>query len=195
MSHYREQLLACDFFQVETIWLKTLTVFFFIDIGTRQVYLAGITEHSNGHWITQQARNQVWTIQDQEDEFCGLIRDNDKKFPQSFDDVFESECINIIRIPYQAPNANAFAERFVRTVRQEILDKVLVINEAHLRRVLIEFLDYYNCRRPHQGLEQQSPIERPEPITEGLICKRPVLGGIINDYFRVPPLNTTSLPA
>ena len=91
MRHYREQLLACDFFQVETIWLKTLTVFFFIDIGTRQVYLAGITDHPNGHWITQQARNQVWTIQEQADEFCGLIRDNDKKFPNAFDTVFESE--------------------------------------------------------------------------------------------------------
>ena len=195
MSHYREQLLACDFFQIETIWLKTLSVFFFIDIGTRQVYLAGITDHPNGPWITQQARNQVWTIQEQEDEFCGLIRDNDKKFPNSFDDVFESEGINIIRIPYRAPNANAFAERWVRTVRQEILDKVLVINEAHLRRVLVEFLDYYNRCRPHQGLDQQSPIERPEPLTEGLIRKRPVLGGIINDYYRVPPLNAASLPA
>lgn len=195
MSHYREQLLACDFFQVETIWLKTLTVFFFIDIGTRQVYFAGITDHPNGHWITQQARNQVWTIQEQEDEFCALIRDNDKKFPNSFDTVFESEGINVIRIPYFAPNANAFAERFVRTVRQEILDKVLVINEAHLRRVLNEFLLYYNQRRPHQGLEQQSPIERPEPLTEGLIRKRQVLGGIINDYFRIPPLNSATQPA
>ena len=117
MSHYREQLLACDFFNVETIWLKTLTVFFFIDIGTRQVYLAGITDHPNDPWITQQARNQVWTIQEQADEFCGLIRDNDKKFPNAFDTVFESEGINTIRIPYRAPNANAFAERFVRTVR------------------------------------------------------------------------------
>jgi len=76
----------------------------------------------------------------------------------------------------------------------QILDKVLVINEAHLRRVLIEFLDYYNRRRPHQGLDQQSPIERPEPLAEGLIRKRPVLGGIINDYFRVPPLNAVILP-
>ncbi len=190
MNHYREQLLACDFFNIETIWLKTLTVFFFIDIGTRQVYLAGVTDHPNGHWITQQARNQVWTIQEQEDEFCGLIRDNDKKFPESFDTVFESEGINIIRIPYQAPNANAFAERFVRTIREEILDKVLILNEAHLRCVLNEFLNYYNRRRPHQGLDQQSPIERSEPLTEGLIRKRQVLGGIINDYFRVPPLNT-----
>ena len=195
MSHYREQLLACDFFQVETIWLKTLTVFFFIDIGTRQVYLAGITDHPNGPWMTQQARNQVWTIQEQEDDFCALIRDNDKKFPKTFDDVFESEGIHVIRIPYQAPNANAFAERFVRTVREEILDKVLILNEAHLQRVLNEFLGYYNQRRPHQGLEQQSPIERPEPLTEGLIQRRKVLGGIINDYFRVPPLNAAALPA
>jgi putative transposase len=194
MSHYREQLLACDFFTIETIWLKTLTIFFFIDIGTRQVYFAGITDHPNGPWITQQARNQVWTIQEQEDEFCGLIRDNDKKFPGSFDNVFESENIHIIRIPYQAPNANAFAERWVRTVREECLDKILILNEAHLRCVLNEFLNYYNRRRPHQGLEQQSPIERPEPLTEGLIQRRKVLGGIINDYFRVPPLNTAAQP-
>ena len=96
---------------------------------------------------------------------------------------------------YLTVDSNAFAERFVRTVREEILDKVLILNEAHLRRVLNEFLDYYNQRRPHQGLEQQSPIERPEPLTEGLIRKRPVLGGIINDYFRVPPLNAAAQPA
>ena len=147
----------------------------------------------NSRW--KQARNKVWIIQEQEDELCALIRDNDKKFPKTFDDVFESEGINIIRIPYRAPNANAFAERFVRTVRQEILDKVLVINQAHLRRVLVEFLEYYNRRRPHQGIDQQSPIERPEPLTEGLIQKRRVLGGIINDYFRVPPLNAAAQPA
>jgi len=80
-------------------------------------------------------------------------------------------------------------------VREEILNKILVLNEAHLRRVLTEFLGYYNTRRPHQGLEQQSPIERPEPLTEGLIRKRPVLGGIINDYSRMPPLNAAAQPA
>jgi len=116
------------------------------------------------------------------------------KYTEAFDTVFESEDINIIRTPYRAPNANAFAERFVRSIREEVLDKVLIINEAHLRRVLIEFLDYYNRRRPHQGLDQQSPIERPEPLTEGLIRRRPVLGGIINDYFRVPPLNAAAQP-
>ena len=81
------------------------------------------------------------------------------------------------------------------TVREEILDKVLILNEPHLRRVLNEFLDYYNRRRPHQGLEQQSPIERPEPLTEGLIQRRKVLGGIINDYFRIPPLKAATQSA
>jgi putative transposase len=126
--------------------------------------------------------------------FVGLIRDNDSKYTNAFDTVFESEGINIIRTPFKAPNANAVAERWVRSVRQECLDKILVLNQAHLRCVLTEYLDYYNRRRPHQGLDQQSPIERPEPLTEGLIQKRPVLGGIINDYFRMPPLNAAAQP-
>jgi hypothetical protein len=164
-------------------------------LGTRRVYLAGITEHPNGHWVTQQARNTVWLLKQRDTEFVGLIRDNDSKYTEAFDTVFTSVDINIIRTPYCAPNANAFAERFVRTVREEILDKILVINQAHLRRVLMEFLDYYNKRRPHQGLDQQSPIERPEPLTKGLIRKRQILGGIINDYFRVPLLNKAPQPA
>jgi transposase InsO family protein len=186
MRHYREQLLATDFFTVETILLKTVYVFFMIELGTRHVYLAGITQHPNGHWVTQQARNQIWLLQEKDTEFIGLIRDNDSKYTKAFDAVFESEDINIIRTPYRAPNANAVAERWVRSVRQECLDKVLVLNEAHLWRVLTEYLHYYNSRRPHQSLDQQSPIERPQPETKGLIQKRRILGGIINDYFRLP---------
>jgi hypothetical protein len=185
MSHYREQLLAVDFFIVETIWLQTIYVFFLIELGTRRVHLAGITQHPNGHWVTQQARNQVLLLQENDTDFIGLIRDNDSKYTEAFDAVFESEDINIIRTPYQAPNANAIAERWVRSVRQECLDKVLILNEAHLRRVLNEFLHYYNNRRPHQSLDQQSPLKWPEPDRNGLIQKRRILGGIINDYFRL----------
>ena len=118
MSHYREQLLACDFFTVETITLKTLYVFFLIELGTRRVYLAGITQYPDGSWVTQQARNQVWFLEENENEFVGLIRDNDSKFTSAFDSVFLSENINVIRTPLKAPNANAFAERWVRTVRR-----------------------------------------------------------------------------
>ena len=186
MSHYKGQLLACDFFVVETIWLKTLYCFFLIELDTRCVHLAGVTEHPNGHWVTQQARNTLLLLEDQKSDFVGLIRDNDSKFTDAFDTVFEDEDIHIICTPFRAPNANAFSERWIRSVRQECLDKILVLSEGHLWRVLKEYQTYYNTRRPHQSLEQQSPIERPEPETKGLIQKRKILGGIINDYFRLP---------
>jgi len=195
MRHYREQLLACDFFTIETIWLKTIYIFFMIELGTRRVYLAGISQHPNGHWVTQQARNTLWLLEDHETDFVGLIRDNDSKYIDAFDIVFESEDINIIRTPFQAPNANAFAERWVRTVREECLDKILILDEAHLQRVLNEFLAYYNTRRPHQSLAQQSPSERPQPEKTGLIQKRGILGGIINDYFRLPAQTPVTQPA
>jgi len=112
MGHYKDQLLACDFFTVETIRMKTLYAFFFIELGTRRVYLAGVTEHPDGAWVAQQARNTVWLLDEREAETnlrC-LIRDNDRKYTSSFDSVFESERIKILRIPYQAPNANSYAE-------------------------------------------------------------------------------------
>lgn len=187
MRHYREQLLAADFFTIETITLKTLYVFFLIELGKRRVHLAGITPHPDSHWVAQQARNQTWLLQEEhETNFVGLIRDNDSKYTEAFDTVFESESIHIIRTPFQAPNANATAERWVRSVREECLDKLLVLNEAHLCRVLTEYLVYYNTRRPHQSLEQQSPIARQQSASEGFIQKRKILGGIINDYFRFP---------
>lgn len=195
MRHYREQLLACDFLTIETITLKTLYVFFMIELGTRHVYLAGISQYPDGSWVAQQARNQVWLLEDNETEFVGLIRDNDSKFTDSFDSVFESEGTHIIRTPFKAPNANAFAERWVRTVRQECLDRILVVNQTHLIRVLTEFFSYYNGRRPHQSLEQQSPIERPQPVSTGLIDKQRLLGGIINNYVRLPNQATLPQPA
>jgi len=125
-------------------------------------------------------------------DFVGLIRDNDSKFTDAFDTVFQTQGISIIRTPYRAPNAIALSERWVRTVRQECLNKILILNEGHLRQVLDEFLDYYNTRRPHQSLDQQSPFERPQPERTGLIQKREILGGIVNDYFRVPTQTAVS---
>jgi putative transposase len=118
--------------------------------------------------------------------FSCLIHDRDSKYTDVFDTVFTSEGINIMRTPVRAPNANSFAERWVRTLRGECLDQLLIINEAHLCRVLIEYLGYYNSRRPHQSLDQQSPILRPQVQPYGRIQKRKVLGGIINDYYRSP---------
>ncbi len=98
--------------------------------------------------------------------------------------MFEAEGIEIVDIPYQAPNANAFAERWVRSVREECLDKVIILNERHLRRVLHEYVEYYNARRPHQSLEQDSPVGMLPASQQGTVRYQTVLGGIIRDYYR-----------
>ena len=192
MNHYKSQLLACDFLTVETLFLKTVYIFFFIEIGTRRVHIAGLTEHPNGQWVAQQARNFGWFLQERDNDYVCLIRDNDSKYTDSFDNVFESEGINIVCTPFKAPNANSFAERWVKTLRVECLDNLLVVNETHLRRVLTEYVEYYNSRRPHQGLNQQSPIPSPPTETSGLIHRRRILGGVINDYFRISEENVVS---
>jgi putative transposase len=103
---------------------------------------------------------------------------------ERFDTIFVAERVHVIHTPVRAPNSNAFAERWVRTVRNECLDRLLIFNEAHLRRVLREYIAYYNTARPHQALAQQTPIPRPNSTTDGPVRRRPVLGGIQNDYYR-----------
>ncbi|MFC1959703.1 integrase core domain-containing protein [Chloroflexota bacterium] len=125
-----------------------------------------------------------WELQEREDPICYLIHDHDKKFTKAFDIVFASEGVEIVDIPYQAPNANAFAERWVRMVREECLDKIIVLNERHLHKTLQEYVAYYNARRPHQGLSQDSPLGLVPVTQEGPVRHRKVLGGIIRDYYR-----------
>jgi len=132
MNHYKSQILACDFLTVESLFLKTVYIFFFIELKTRRVTLTGVTSHPNGQWVVQQARQFTWVLQAHENTFHHLIQDRDSKYTKVFDDVFRSEDIYIIRTPVKAPNANAYAERFVRSLREEILDHVLIINKAHL---------------------------------------------------------------
>ncbi len=184
--HYKEQILACDFFTVDTVWLKRLYVLFFIELGTRHVHLAGITANPDAGWVNQQARQVVWELAESKATNRFLVHDRDSKFTQAFDTVFKSEGMQIIHTPFKTPNANAFAERWVRTVREECLDQLLVLNEPHLRRVLKTYGDYYNRARPHQGLKQQIPIPRKQPNNIGVIQNRKVLGGIINDYYYSP---------
>jgi putative transposase len=186
MRHYRQQLLACDFFTVETIWLQTLYVLFFIELGTRRVYLAGVTAHPDGWWVAQQARQIVWTLEEGGADVRILLHDNDSKFTAPFDTVFQAEGLHVIHTPFQAPNANSVAERWVRSVREECLDYLLILNQAHLQRVLNTFIGYYNTARPHQGLPQQSPIPRSLVHNSGPVQRREVLGGVIGDYYRTP---------
>jgi putative transposase len=184
LNHYKKQILACDFFTIETMWLKTLYVLFFIEHASRCVHLAGCTPYPDERWAAQQARQMVWQLSDRASPIRYLIHDRDGKFTPAFDTVFRSEGIAIRRTPARAPNANAIAERWVRTVREECLDKLLIWNEPHLRRVLGEYVLYYNNRRPHQGLAQDSPLGLEVPSGEGAIAYRGVLGGVIRDYYR-----------
>ena len=160
---------------------------FFIELGTRRVFFAGCTTNPDDRWVTQQARQLLWTLKEtstraQPHRF--LIHDRDQKFTRAFDTVFRSEKMKIIRTPYRAPRANAVAERWVRSIRQECLDHVLVVNQQHLRRVLAEYVAFYNGARPHQGINQRIPDPIEGPRGQGEMRRRTVLGGLVSDYYR-----------
>lgn len=184
MTHYKQQLLACDFFTVETLFLKTIYVLFFIEIDTRRVHFSGCTAHPTQIWVTQQARQALWKLDKQEMDIRFLIHDRDTKFSASFDTLFQSKSIHIIKTPIQTPNANAYAERWVRSIREECLDKLLILNEKHLTHIMTEYVNYYNTARPHQGIQQNIPIAPDSSSESGYIQCRDVLGGIIHDYYR-----------
>ena len=184
LTHYKDTFLACDFFTVETIRLQTLYVLFFIELGTRRVHIAGITAHPSQTWVSQQARQIQWDFQEEECAFTHLIRDNDSKYGAAFDAVFASEGIEVVRTPFRAPRANAYAERWVRSVREECLEQVIVINQSHLAYILREYERYFNHARPHQGIDQQIPCPPAKLLTQGRVDRHDILGGIIHDYYR-----------
>ena len=127
--------------------------------------------------MTQQARQLTWALDENHLSIRFLIHDRDTKFTAAFDTVFQSEGIEIIRTPFRAPNANAYAERWVRTLREECLDRLIVLNQSHLRRILTEYSHYYNERRPHQGLDGATPLPLDLPTIDAPIRRRDILGG------------------
>lgn len=176
-------ILACDFFTVETVWLRTLYVLFFIDLSSRRVHLAGVSAHPRSEWVTQQARNLA---SEGLGEIRFLIRDRDAKFSGPFDEVFRTEGVRVIRTPIRSPKANAFAERLVKTVRRECLDHVLIFGLHHLQRVLREYVRHYNEELPHRGIA----LEMPEPgaalrRSDGTVVRVDRLGGLIHEYHRI----------
>jgi hypothetical protein len=139
---------------------------------------------SDGEWVTQQARNLGLDFFDAGARF--LIRDRDSKYSGSFDEVVRSEGIRIVKTPVRAPKANAIAERFVRTVRSECLDWLLILNRRHLEHVPRVYPDHYNRQRPHRALDLRPP--QPTSAGDGPICgathRRDCLGGLIHEYYR-----------
>ena len=149
------------------------------------VHVLGITINPNGPWVTQVARNFAAALEGAGRRLRFLIRDRDTKFTASFDEVFASICVETIRTPVRSPRANAYAERFVCTVRNECLDHLLVVSRRHLESVLDEYVRHYNEARPHRGLHLAQPIPRPaDPVTSGTVIRRDMLGGVIHEYAR-----------
>src|SRR6266487_3159719 len=188
-------IVATDFFTVETVRLKTLYALFVIELHTRRIRLAGVTDHPDGSWVVQRARE--FSIEREAERAAGasawrfLVRDRDSKFTRAFDDVFVCDGIQVIQTPIQAPNANAFAERWVRTVRQECLDWMLLWGRRHLERVLDEYVRHHNDERPHRSLALRPPraIEvgaGPDAETVAArVWRRDRLGGLIHEYHLV----------
>ena len=176
-------ILATDFFTVDTVLLRRYYVLFVIELDRRVVHLLGVTANPNGPWTTQVARNFTTDLDHAGRRFRFLIRDRDTKFTATFDAVFASIGVDAIKTPVRSPRANAFAERFVRTIRTECLDQLLIFSRSHLQAVVATYLHHYNGARPHRSLDLDQPIPRPAtPATSGAITRRDVLGGIIHEY-------------
>ena len=181
-------ILACDLFHVDTITLHRLYAFFAIEHGTRRVHILGVTAHPTGAWLTQQARNLVMDLDDAGRRIRFLIRDRDAKFTAAFDAVFTAIDVRIINTPVRAPRANGIAERFVGSIRRELLDRILIINQRHAATVLGEYQHHYNSHRPHRKLGQAAPL-RPLPqrtMSEmNTVRRHDRLGGLLHEYQQV----------
>jgi transposase InsO family protein len=183
-------ILAVDFLHVDTVALARLYVLVFIEHGTRRMHIGGISAHPTGVWTVQQARNLALDLGERFTGFRFLIRDRGSNFTASFDAVFQATGTTIVRTAVQAPRMNAICERLIGTLRRELLDRTLILNQAHLRAVLAEYQEHYNTARPHQGIDQRVPDPGPTPrvtATDPGTCRirrKPVLSGLINEYER-----------
>jgi len=184
-------ILAVDFLHVDTVLLKRIYVLVFIEHGTRRMHLGGVTTHPTGDWTVQQARNLALTLGGRFEDIRFLIRDRGSNFTASFDAVFQVGGTRIVRTAVRAPRMNAICERLVGTLRRELLDRVLILGEGHLRAVLTDYQVHYNTARPHQGIAQRVPDGRHDGghltiagLDRRRILRKPVLGGLINEYAR-----------
>ena len=189
LSAQAKGIVACDFFTVETVFLKTLYVLVFMHIHTRRILGVGVSPNPNGTWVTQQARNMVMDL-DEDPELCMrlLLHDRDAKYCRSFDAVFGPEGIEVVLTPYRSPQANGHIERLIGSVRREVLDHVLVLGRRHLVDVLREYAAHHNSHRPHRGLGLRcpqgvgGPIPGPGPARAEATERREILGGLIHEY-------------
>ena len=184
-------IVAVDFLHVDTVLLRRLYVLVFIEHGSRRIHVGGVTANPTGDWTVQQARNLALSFGGRFEDIKFLVRDRGSNFTASFDAVFQAAGTRILLTAVQAPRMNAICERLVGTLRRELLDRVLILGETHLRTVLAEYQVHYNTARPHQGIAQRVPDGEHDcgrfvvaDLDRGRIHRKPVLGGLINEYSR-----------
>ena len=182
-------IIAVDYVHMDTVLLRRIYALIVIEHGTRRVHLAGITASPDGSWTTQAARNLLMDLGRRAATVKFLIRDRAGQFTSSFDAVLTAEGIRILASPPQAPTANAICQRIVGTLRRELLDRLLIVNEHHLRQLLTDYLQHYNTARPHRFLGQLTPAQAdtqpPELINlaDHRIRRKQVLGGLAHEYY------------
>jgi putative transposase len=180
-------ILACDFFHADTITLARLYCFAVVEHSTRRVHVLGVTANPTAGWVAQQAKNLMLELGERAGGFKFLIRDRDAKFTAMFDEVFHAERIQVLLTAPQAPRMNAIMERWVGSVRRELLDRILIMNARHLRKVLAEYETHFNSHRPHRALNHASPLRPlPDPVNADIkITRRDRLGGLLHEYAQV----------
>ncbi|MCQ8193908.1 integrase core domain-containing protein [Streptomyces rugosispiralis] len=178
--------LATDLFHVDAITPQRLYALFVMQVRTRTIHILGVTAHPTAAWVTQQARQFLWQLGDRAADFTHLIRDRDAKFTAAFDAVFASEGITVAQIPPRSPNCNPYAERFIRSVREECTDRVPLFGRGHAEKILHDYARHFNNHRPHQGRDQLAPNDNPNvmPLSAARITRRQAVASLINEYHR-----------
>jgi transposase InsO family protein len=178
--------VACDFATIDTALLRRFYLLFFIDVTTREVILAGITTSPTSAWTTQAARNLFLMHSRKLASAKALVRDRGSQFTQSFDEVFRTEGLKVLKTPVRTPVANSIAERWIGTLRRELLDRTIIWNQRQLHRLVVDYIDHYNRHRPHRSLQQRppsppaSPDEAHPPTAD--VIRLPRCHGLINEY-------------
>jgi putative transposase len=188
LTSQAKAVLAVDFLHVDTILLRRIYVLIAVEHGSRRVHLVGVSAHPTGAWTTQAGRNLMMDLADRVSTIKFLLRDRDSRFTRAFDAVFAADDIQILTSPPAAPRANAICERLIGTLRRELLDRVLVVNERHLRQILTVYLHHFNAARPHRTLAQLAPAQAETQLppvinlTDHQVRRRPILGGLTSEY-------------
>jgi putative transposase len=182
-------MLACDLFHVDcAVTLKRVYVMFVLEVGSRYVHVLGVTASPDGAWTVQQARNLLMDIGERASHFRFLIRDRAGQFTAAFDAVLAGSGIEVVKIPPCCPRANAYAERWVRTVRSEVTDRMLIAGQFHLRAILDEYAAHDNQHRPHRARNLRPPrAGELTPVAdpgEAKVGRRRVLGGLMSEYYQ-----------